>query len=74
MEKSNSEEGLDHLKMSINSSSEEGFIGLPLNSQGELIQLQPDTRYGFSEMDMMSNLTLNLFSKFSMFKSCSVTV
>ncbi|CAL9059293.1 uncharacterized protein LOC135650362 [Musa acuminata AAA Group] len=39
--------------------TEEGFIGLPLNSQGELIELNPGTRYGFCEVDEMPNSALN---------------
>ncbi|WOL08219.1 hypothetical protein Cni_G16971 [Canna indica] len=39
--------------------AEEGFIGLPLNSQGELIQLHPGTRYGFCQVDKMPKSALN---------------
>ncbi|KAJ8457787.1 hypothetical protein OPV22_030713 [Ensete ventricosum] len=38
--------------------TEEGFTGLPLNSQGEFIQLHPGNR-GFHEVDKMPNSALN---------------
>ncbi|URE46144.1 hypothetical protein MUK42_13906 [Musa troglodytarum] len=38
--------------------TEEGFTGLPLNSQGEFIQLHPCNR-GFHEVDKMPNSALN---------------
>ncbi|CAL9105709.1 unnamed protein product [Musa textilis] len=37
----------------------EGFIGLPLNSQGELIQLHPGNRYGICEVDKMPRSAFN---------------
>ncbi|KAG6491680.1 uncharacterized protein LOC122000762 [Zingiber officinale] len=48
----------------------EGFIGLPLNSQGEFIQFHPRTRYDSCEMDKVSKSQLSSLQFFPSTSHC----